>query len=338
MTEHISDLAALLPLTLAAHHPIQRVQTTAAGTRLEWLDEGVMMVDPATAEAPVSRDLLLSAGVHGNETAPVELLDRLVRAIASDQLIPRCRLLLMFANPAAIRCGERYLDYDLNRLFSGRHQQQPGPTAHRAALIEQLSRSFFEPGGDGRRERIHYDLHTAIRPSAIEKFALYPDNGRPLPRLALARLDGAGISAVVRQQGPSSTFSAFTANDCGCDAMTLELGQARPFGANDGIDLSKLEQLLSALIRGGDVDPATANPSAVSQFIASREIIKQSSEFRLHLSDDVANFTPLSRGMVVADDQSSQWVVHEENARILFPNPKVKVGLRAAILVVPAPM
>ncbi|RMS31783.1 Succinylglutamate desuccinylase [Pseudomonas coronafaciens pv. garcae] len=49
------------------------------------------------------------------------------------------------------------------------------------------------------------------------------------------------------------------------------------------------------------------------------------------------NFTELEKGYVLAEDVSdSRWVVEEEGARIIFPNPKVKNGLRAGILIVPA--
>jgi succinylglutamate desuccinylase len=32
----------------------------------------------------------------------------------------------------------------------------------------------------------------------------------------------------------------------------------------------------------------------------------------------------------------TRWVVEEQGARIIFPNPKVKNGLRAGILIVPS--
>ena len=327
-------LAELLSLTLNQIRPQPWQQQTPGGTRLRWWAEGVVEVTPAPAANPVGRDLLLSAGIHGNETAPIELLDRLLKAIASDALQPRCRLLLVLGNPAAMRAGERYLDYDLNRLFGGRHQRHPGVAAARAAELESLCQRFFGEAPASSRERLHFDLHTAIRDSAIEKFALFPDSGRPLPRLLAARLVAAAISAVVIQQGPAGTFSAFSANACQADSVTLELGKARPFGANAGVDLSALEAMLATLIGGGDIDPFATDPAALTRYVASREIIKGSEAFRLHLADDVANFTPLPQGMLLAEDGDQQWHVSEANARILFPNPGVKPGLRAGIIVV----
>ena len=46
------------------------------------LAEGALEVTPIGARDN-GVDLLLSAGIHGNETAPIELLDRLLRAKGS---------------------------------------------------------------------------------------------------------------------------------------------------------------------------------------------------------------------------------------------------------------
>ena len=48
------------------------------------------------------------------------------------------------------------------------------------------------------------------------------------------------------------------------------------------------------------------------------------------------NFSPLAKGYLLAEDVAkTRWVIEEEGARIIFPNPKVKNGLRAGILIVP---
>ncbi|MDP1013847.1 succinylglutamate desuccinylase/aspartoacylase family protein [Klebsiella pneumoniae] len=47
--------------------------------------------------------MLLSSGIHGNETAPIELLDRLLHGIARGEIKPRNRILFLFGNPEA-RC------------------------------------------------------------------------------------------------------------------------------------------------------------------------------------------------------------------------------------------
>jgi succinylglutamate desuccinylase len=72
-------------------------------------------------------------------------------------------------------------------------------------------------------------------------------------------------------------------------------------------------------------------------FSVAREIIKHSDSFRLNLPADIENFSELEPGYLLAEDiAQTRWIIEEEGARIIFPNPKVKNGLRAGILIVPA--
>lgn len=326
-------LGKLLELTLAGHEPAAKIQLTPEGTRLRWLAEGAVEITPA-AGRDNGQDLLLSAGIHGNETAPIELLDHLLRSIARSELQPRTRILFLFGNPEAMRRGERYIEQDINRLFNGRHDEHTGPEALRACDLEHLAATFFN---QPERSRLHYDLHTAIRGSKIEQFALYPyQEGRPRSLRELARLNAAGIEAVLLHNKSSVTFSAYTYTQLGAEAFTLELGKARPFGQNQQVNLQRLEQHLQRLIEGRDTDEAD-DLGELKLFAVSREVIKHSDAFQLHLPTDVENFSELPQGYLLAEDLAgTRWVVDEPGARIIFPNPKVKNGLRAGILVVPA--
>jgi len=325
-------LGKLLELTLAGREPAEKTQLTVQGVRMRWLAEGALEVRPPEARDN-GTDLLLSAGIHGNETAPIELLDELIHAIARGELKPRARILFLFGNPEAMRRGERYVEQDVNRLFNGRHEQSGGSEALRACELERLAASFFSLPD---RYRLHYDLHTAIRGSKIEQFALYPwKEGRQHSRRELARLRTAGMDAVLLQNKSSIVFSAYTYDKLDAEAFTLELGKARPFGQNQQVNLSKLKRCLEQLICGTE---SLEHPQldGLQLFSVAREIIKHSDAFRLHLPADIENFTVLEKGFVLAEDLAdSRWVIEEEGARIIFPNPKVKNGLRAGILIVP---
>jgi succinylglutamate desuccinylase len=66
-------------------------------------------------------------------------------------------------------------------------------------------------------------------------------------------------------------------------------------------------------------------------------VIKHSDAFTLHLPNEVENFSELPVGYLLAEDLSdTRWIVDQPGTRIIFPNPKVKNGLRAGILIVPA--
>jgi succinylglutamate desuccinylase len=324
-------LGKLLELTLAGREPTEKIQLTREGARLHWLGEGVLEVTP-TAHDDSGLDLLLSAGIHGNETAPIELLDRLLQAIASGQLLPKVRMLFLYGNPEAMRRGERYVEQDINRLFDGRHEQSSGFEALRTNELERHAAAFFSKEG---RARLHYDLHTAIRGSKIEQFALYPYvEGREHSRAELARLRAAGIDAVLLQRKTGITFSSYTYARLGAEAFTLELGKARPFGQNELVNLDLLEKRLRELVE--NCEPESESLDGLQLFAVSREVIKHSDAFKLHLPADIENFTELEPGFLLAEDiAGTRWLVEEQGARIIFPNPKVKNGLRAGILIVP---
>src|SRR5471032_783778 len=326
-------LGKLLELTLAGHEPAEKTQLIVEGVRLRWLAEGALEVRPPAARDN-GADLLLSAGIHGNETAPIELLDELIHSIARGDLKPRARILFLFGNPAAMRSGERYVEQDMNRLFNGRHAQASGPEALRVAELERLAASFFSLPD---RYRLHYDLHTAIRGSKIEQFALYPlKEGRQHSRLELARLRAAGMEAVLLQNKPSIVFSSYTYDKLGAEAFTLELGKARPFGQNAGVNVSLLETRLKQIIEGDEPSMNGDGLEGLQLFSVAREIIKHSDSFRLNLPADIENFSELEVGYVLAEDiAQTRWIIEEKGARIIFPNPKVKNGLRAGILIVP---
>ncbi|AHL35524.1 succinylglutamate desuccinylase [Pseudomonas brassicacearum] len=326
-------LGKLLELTLAGREPAEKTQLTVEGVRMRWLSEGALEVKPPEARDN-GLDLLLSAGIHGNETAPIELLDRLLHDIARGNLKPRARILFLFGNPEAIRRGERFVEQDVNRLFNGRHELSGGAEALRACELERLAASFFSRP---ERSRLHYDLHTAIRGSKIEQFALYPwKEGRQHSRRELARLRAAGMEAVLLQNKPSIVFSAYTYDQLGAESFTLELGKARPFGENDGVNVGPLETRLHQIIEGNEPE-LDEGLDGLQLFSVAREIIKHSDSFRLNLPADVENFSELGKGYVLAEDiAQTRWVIEEEGARIIFPNPKVKNGLRAGILIVPA--
>lgn len=322
-------LSRWLPALLAGEDHVAETGALPDGTRWAVLDEGVLLLEPAD-EAAAQIDLLLSCGIHGNETAPIEMLDRLLQQLASGAVSdPAARVLLIFGNPAAMCAGERYLDDDLNRLFGGKHQfYQDSHEARRAALLEQYARRFFEMG---QGQRLHLDLHTAIRASYYPKFAICPAQGdNPYIDSLLGLLQAVDVGTLLLQPQPSNTFSSYTVSQFGARALTLELGQARPFGQNQSLPLDEWLALLPRLLQGQL--PAASAPLNIRRFAVTREVIRSSEQFVLHLADDVANFTPLPAGYLLAEDQAEQTIV-AAGEHILFPNPAVKVGLRAGVLV-----
>jgi len=163
----------------------------ANGTKLNFLDTGILRIEPVNA---ASHRVLISCGIHGNETAPIEMLEQLFTEIHSGQLSVKNELLLIIGNPPAANNASRFIQENLNRLFSGKHESSNTQEAERAALIEGYVDTFFSEGDE---PRLHYDLHTAIRGSELEKFAVYPFlHERTWSKSQIGFLEHCGLDAV----------------------------------------------------------------------------------------------------------------------------------------------
>ncbi|MCA8274229.1 succinylglutamate desuccinylase [Burkholderia sp. AU30280] len=328
-----------LAFTLTGGVPSATDGTCAAGAvRWQWLGDGLLALEPVAAEAAgtARESVLVSAGVHGDETAPIELLSMLVRDLASGALPLACRLLVVLGNVPAMRAGERYLDDDLNRLFSGRHAQVPASReAPRAMQLEAAAAAFFAAAPAGAA-RWHIDMHTAIRASVFEQFALLPHTGMPPTRTMFEWLGDAQIAAVLLHTAKGNTYSHFTAEHCGALACTLELGKVRPFGQNDLTRFAPADRAVRKLVSGAarEAGARGGSPSLPRVFTVIDQITKQSDALELFVAADVANFTAFARGTVLARDGDYRYTVKHDEERIVFPNPTVKPGLRAGLLVI----
>ncbi|QLG87416.1 succinylglutamate desuccinylase [Chitinibacter bivalviorum] len=325
-----------LQKTLAGETAMGLPYCLSHGTAVQVLDEGVIRFEPSDATQSVL-DLVISCGIHGNETAPVELVEQLIERIFAHQLRVKSRVLFIFGNVAALRMGQRFVEEDMNRLFNRSPEVDDGMEKRRAMMLEMHVGRFFSSSDAQCKPRFHYDLHTAIHGSLIEKFAIYPlpKPGCSFSATEIARLSLAGVDTVLLQSTQSSTFSFSSNHRYDAQAFTIELGSARPFGQNQSIDLSKMDAYLSALIQGELPVPELVPPQ-VQIFRVSREIPKTSHDFKFAIDGKTDNFTPLAKGLTLAVDAGVPFVITEDDARIIFPNPEVPPGQRAGLVIVPA--
>ncbi|WP_374511345.1 succinylglutamate desuccinylase [Niveibacterium sp.] len=297
------------------------------GAQVARLAAAVWQITPPTAAA--GRALIVSAGIHGDETAPVEVLCGLVSALCSGALVPRVPLLLVFGNLQALRAARRYLDDDLNRLFGSASVSSLREAPRAAALAAAVDAFCAQHAGP-----LHLDLHSAIRDSRYACFAIAPrkDSG-PLGGAPQVLLAACGIEAVLLTGAAAPTFSARSARLHGCEAYTFELGRVRRLGDGVAGEFAAAERVLRALIAA---EPMPEPVAQLRVFRVSRELIKHSDAFRLTLPADAANFTGFEPGALIAEDGPLQWHA-EAGELIVFPNPVVKPGLRAGLMVVADP-
>lgn len=319
--------------TLAyAKQKIKPVQVTLATARALLRDCGILEFN--TNQSSTLSGVVLSAGVHGNETAPIELLNLLVSEILAGALTPNRPLLIVLGHPEAMAQEKRFIQHNMNRLFCGHHQlpdYQNSPDAMRAHCIEQAVLDFH----DRYPLQCHLDLHTAIRASRIERFGLYPYvPGQQVKQEWLDWLARAGIGTVLLQSTSATTFSSFSASQCGSESFTLELGKVRPFGQNDLSQYTALLGQLRCLISASSVAEKIEKTThdTMQLFEVAHEIIHSGEGFVLNVPEHVENFTEYPPGCEIWHDHNNRYVVESESQYIVFPNSKVPAGQRAGLM------
>ena len=299
-------------------------------------DAGFAVAEPApgiiTLSAPASAPgprpaVLLSVGVHGDETGPIEMLAQLLDRLAPASLA--VDLMVCVGNIDAIARGQRFIDADLNRMFRAeRGTLAATAEAARADAMVAATSAFFAKAGP---QRWHLDLHTAIRPSVYPTFAVVAELIAEGPKQQLVHwLGQAGIGAVILNPQSAGTYSYYTAEHHGAAASTVELGRVGTLGQNDLTLFADVDAALDGLLRGL---PAAAS-TMPHVFKVAQEIVKRSEAFTMTFGRATQNFTEIEAGALIATDGDISWRVGAQAERVVFPNPDVRVGLRAGLMVV----
>jgi len=317
--------------------------------KISLLDTGVLLVEPTRWATP-SKSIVISSGIHGNETAPIEIVQQLISDIVTQKIQVKHRTLFIMGNPVAMNIAKRFQTENLNRLFCGKYQEiDPCFEKYRASKLEAYVSDFFNAGmtqstsdnsSDNTNERqvtnYHYDLHTAIRDSKYEKFAIYPyQAGKPWDKEQLSFMASCGVNTILFGHGPSGTFSYFSSANFAAHAFTIELGKVRPFGENNMASFQAMTDNLSALVSDEEITLKNFDNNDFNLFEALGDITKVSDKFELYITDKASNFTDYPVGTLLSTDTNQEYRTTLSGESIVFPNANVGNGQRAVLMVVP---
>ena len=306
------------------------------GTSVQIKAPGVIAFTPSQV-APATKHIVLSSGIHGNETAPIEICDKLVHDILRDKLRVCHRVLFIFGNLPAMDIAQRFVEENMNRLFSGAHSQGEGcvnTERKRAKELEQAVSEFYATA-QPMETKLHYDLHTAIRASKNEKFAVYPYlHGKLHSKGQLAFLAACGVRTILLSESPTTTFSYYSSNQHGAHAFTVELGKVQPFGKNDMSRFKEVVQSLTRLLSEENYAPDVTMDS-LDIYRVNQVINRHENDFTLHFADDTPNFTDYPKGTLLASETGARYYAQYDGEAIVFPNAKVAIGQRALLTVIP---
>lgn len=317
--------------------------------KISLLDTGVLLVEPTKGATP-SKSIVISSGIHGNETAPIEIVQQLISDIVTQKIQVKHRTLFIMGNPVAMNIAKRFQTENLNRLFCGKHQELPPCfEKFRASKLEDYVSDFFNAGmtqstsdnssdntSESQVTNYHYDLHTAIRDSKYEKFAIYPyQAGKPWDKEQLSFMASCGVKTILFGHGPSGTFSYFSSANFAAHAFTIELGKVRPFGENDMANFQAMTDNLSALVSDEEITLKNFDNNDFNLFEALGDITKVSDKFELYIADKASNFTDYPVGTLLSTDTNQEYRTTLPGESIVFPNANVGNGQRAVLMVVP---
>lgn len=258
-----------LALTLQGEQPTTR-EGKQNNFSWRWLGEGLLECTP---NAQYDKAVVLSAGVHGNETAPIELLSHLCTDLFAGRLNLAVRLLLVLGNPYAMRQGKRYVHDDVNRMFCGGYKTLAvTEESKRAEVLEQVVTNFFQESASDAK-RYHYDLHTAIRASLLPTFALFPYQTHGYDADLTASLEAADLDALVYHNAVGKTFTHFTSENFKAASATLELGKALPFGQNDLSQFAAIDEVIRNVV--SEQALPLRNKTKIRVFKVSDSLIKK---------------------------------------------------------------
>ncbi|WP_371194534.1 succinylglutamate desuccinylase [Glaciecola sp. SC05] len=292
---------------------------------------GVVTFTPVD-RGPEQRHIVLSSGVHGNETAPMEICNKMISDIADGSLLVSHRVMFIFGNLPAIALQTRFIEENLNRLFapdvSGMSAEVP-----RAKVLMHAVSDFF---ADAKGERHHYDLHTAIRASKNEKFAVYPYlHGLPYSKLELQFMSDCGVNTILLSQSSTATFSYYSSRYHNAHTFTVELGKVKPFGENDMARFASADNMFRRLLQEPVLNLTPYNECPLQLYEVNQVVDKHHEDFALHFSDDTANFTDFPKGTLLASESGQEYRAQVDGEAIVFPNADVAIGQRAMLTVVP---
>lgn len=340
-SKNFLSLTLSQPAGLTSVLPIEF--TLSNHTKVSIWDTGVIVFEPLSM---TNKDIILSSGIHGNETAPIELCNQLITQMLEQKIIAKNRIMFIFGHPQAILNGTRFIDENLNRLFSDDIQSviSTNIEQQRATKLIQFVDKFFTENKSARvnqnshhqSERIHYDLHTSIRESIHPKFAIYPyQHESNYSQTQLQFLQASDINCVLFQHEPTTTFSYFSSHKYQAKAFTIELGKALPMGENQMEQFDDIANMLTKLISNSPLKLSQYDPTTMHLYQVSRAIIKHNDNFQFNFDKQVNNFTSFNRGDILAYDGNTCIKVENATESIVFPNKDVPIGQRALLCLTP---
>lgn len=245
------------------------------------------------------------AGVHGNETAGVFALQKLLPNLA----VTRGTLYVAFANPPAIEANVRMIEKNLNRCF---YEGNDGDS-YEDERARELMKILDECDA-------LLDLHMFYDPTS-KPFVICEDNALDLAK----KFDVGIISTNWTKVEPGGTDGyMYLQNKIG---ICVECGPIEKAAEYTDFSIKTIYQFLKYFEM---TDKPVAYSDSAKRLIRADHAVHKNSE-NFVLEPGLFDFQKLEAGQVIAKDDETIYS-GKENECIIFPHYKARVGEEAYII------
>lgn len=305
---------------------------------IKYYNDGCIAIFP---NSPTSRDaLIISVGIHGDETAPVEMAYKLMSEIY-DGLKISIPIMISVGNLEALKFGTRAVDVDLNRCFEGNGSEDLLEHKRASLIIDSINSFTKDLENIGARLTSVLDLHSYVYPNCFKQyqdektqFAICVKQQAYSQKHEMIIKD-CRINKVITDVSLKGTLVSYIATTFpDALAMVFELGHAKKFGENNPLDLKNIYDYLKALICNESiVKSSLLKQQEIEIYKFCDPLIKTCDSFRFNENICLRNFTKYAEGTIIAyENDEIVYKIPSDNYTVLFPWPSRPVGTAGTYL------
>ena len=246
--------------------------------------------------------LLITACIHGNEVGSLPAMLQLAQQLSQGELRFAGRISLALGNPQAIQIDQRFVDEDLNRVFSNTIKGDSYEQKRARELVVLIKDAQY-----------YIDLHQSIEPT-IGAFYILIEGSR---NRDFAKAVGAANKALVfDDESDQKTLNSYAVQH-GATGFTLELSQKGYRPKAEKIATQCLEKAIDLLAKGVHSITETALSNKNLSFF--KTVYQHKRLEGDELKKGIVNWAPIKKGDNLGQQASNKSIRAPQDAFVIFP-------------------
>lgn len=249
-----------------------------------------------------SPHLLVTACVHGDEVGSLPAVLKLAQDLSQQELRFAGRISLVLGNPQAIQLEQRFVDEDLNRVFSNTLRGDSVEQKRAQQLVPLIKEAQY-----------YIDLHQSIEPT-IGAFYILIEGSR---NSDFAKAVGVAPKALVFEENKERRTLNSYASQLGVTGFTLELSKKGYHPKAEQLATKCLEKGIALLVKG--VHSITETALSNKNLTFFREAYRHTRCEGDELKKGLVNWAPVKKGDHLGQTASNESIKALQDGFIVFP-------------------